>query len=248
MRTHIPALTLTHVRISPPKHTQVIKRERPDGLVLSMGGQTALNCGLELHNKGVLAKYGVKVLGTQVRALCHASNLWCGGCMHGRLGGQKGGQGGERRPALLLVCSRERRTPPVVSPACFACLLTRERRIPKTKKVDAIEASEDRQIFNDKLNEINEKIAPSITATTVAQAVTAASKIGYPCMIRSAFALGGLGSGICRDQEHLEDMAAKALSQSNQILVEKSLKGWKEVEYEVGDTSMCVHIHTRVQR
>jgi carbamoyl-phosphate synthase (ammonia) len=142
----------------------VIKRERPDGLVLSMGGQTALNCGLELHNKGVLAKYGVKVLGTQV---------------------------------------------------------------------DAIEASEDRQIFNDKLNEINEKIAPSITATTVAQAVTAAAKIGYPCMIRSAFALGGLGSGICRDQAHLEEMAAKALSLSNQILVEKSLKGWKEVEYEV---------------
>lgn len=143
---------------------QVLKRERPDGLVLSMGGQTALNCGLELHNKGVLAKYGVKVLGTQV---------------------------------------------------------------------DAIEASEDRQIFNDKLNEINEKIAPSITATSVAQAVTAAGKIGYPCMIRSAFALGGLGSGICRDQEHLEEMAAKALSMSNQILVEKSLKGWKEVEYEV---------------
>lgn len=139
---------------------KVIKRERPQGLVISMGGQTALNCGLELHHKGVLAKYGVKVLGTQI---------------------------------------------------------------------DAIEATEDRQIFSDKLNEIQEKIAPSITANTVAQALTAASKIGYPCMIRSAYALGGLGSGICRDPAHLEDMAEKALKLSSQILVEKSLKGWKEV-------------------
>jgi len=150
--------------VNPDYVEQVIKRERPDGLVLSMGGQTALNCGLELHHKGILAKYNVKVLGTQI---------------------------------------------------------------------DAIEASEDRQLFSDKLNEINEKIAPSITATTIAQALTAAEKIGYPCMIRSAYALGGLGSGICRDEAHLEEMAEKALSLSSQILVEKSLKGWKEVEYEV---------------
>lgn len=107
----------------------MIKRERPDGIVVSMGGQTALNAGCDLHHKGILKKYGVKVLGTQI---------------------------------------------------------------------EAIEATEDRQIFSDKLNEINEKIAPSITAETVAHALSAAEKIGYPCMIRSAYSLGGLGSGICR--------------------------------------------------
>lgn len=144
---------------------QVIKREKPDGIVISMGGQTALNTGCDLHHRGILKKYGVKVLGTQI---------------------------------------------------------------------DAIEATEDRQIFSDKLNEINEKIAPSITASTVAQALAAADKIGYPCMIRSAYALGGLGSGICRDPAHLEDMATKALKLSKQILVEKSLKGWKEVSRSRG--------------
>jgi carbamoyl-phosphate synthase (ammonia) len=150
--------------VTPEFIEMVIRRERPDGIVVSMGGQTALNCGVELHNSGVLAKYGVRVLGTQI---------------------------------------------------------------------DAIVATEDRQIFNDKLNEINEKLAQSFAVTTVDDAVAAAEKIKYPVMIRSAFALGGLGSGICNDEAHLRDMATKAFSLTNQVLVEKSLKGWKEIEYEV---------------
>ena len=93
--------------------------------------------------------------------------------------------------------------------------------------------TEDRQLFSNKLNEINEKIAESYTADTVEEAVEHSKKVGFPLMIRSAFALGGLGSGICTDEAHLRDMAKKALSVSPQILVEKSMKGWKEVEYEV---------------
>ena len=93
--------------------------------------------------------------------------------------------------------------------------------------------TEDRQLFSDRLNEINEKIAESYTAQTVEEAVKHAQVVKYPCMIRSAFALGGLGSGICHDEDMLRDMAKKALSVSPQILVEKSMKGWKEVEYEV---------------
>jgi len=143
---------------------EVIKREKPDGLILSMGGQTALNVGVELYEEGILDKYNVKVLGTSV---------------------------------------------------------------------ESIIATEDRGIFNDKLNEINEKLAPSFAVTNVEDAVVAAGKVGYPCMIRSAFALGGLGSGICKDEAHLRDMTAKALSGSPQILVEKSMLGWKELEYEV---------------
>ncbi|RHY26357.1 hypothetical protein DYB32_007703 [Aphanomyces invadans] len=143
---------------------QVIRRERPDGILISMGGQTALNCGVELHHKGVFEKYGVRVLGTPI---------------------------------------------------------------------SVIEATEDRQIFNDKLNEIGEKIATSRTAESVEEALAAANTIGYPVMIRSAFALGGLGSGICEDKEHLTQMAKKAFAGSPQILVERSMKGWKEVEYEV---------------
>jgi len=143
---------------------EVIKKERPEGIILSMGGQTGLNCGVELEKRGILAKYGVRVLGTQV---------------------------------------------------------------------SAIEATEDRGIFSEKLTEIGEKIAPSFAVTTVEQALEAADQIGYPCMIRAAFALGGLGSGLMPDRETLEEMARTALASSPQLLVEKSLKGWKEVEYEV---------------
>jgi len=143
---------------------QVLKRERPEGIVISMGGQTALNCGVDLEKKGLLAKYNVQVLGTQI---------------------------------------------PV------------------------IEATEDRDIFAKKLVEIDEKIAQSEAVTTVEEAVRVAHHIGFPIMIRSAFALGGLGSGICRDEAHLREMATKAFSLAPQILVEKCLKGWKEVEYEV---------------
>uniref|UniRef100_A0AAR2LW88 carbamoyl-phosphate synthase (ammonia) n=1 Tax=Pygocentrus nattereri TaxID=42514 RepID=A0AAR2LW88_PYGNA len=150
--------------VTPQFVTEVIKAERPDGILLSMGGQTALNCGVELFQSGVLQKYEVKVLGTPV---------------------------------------------------------------------ESIMATEDRQLFADKLMEINEKIAPSIAVESVADALKAADEIGYPVMLRSAYALGGLGSGLCADKQKLEETARKALAMSSQILVEKSLLGWKEVEYEV---------------
>ena len=150
--------------ITPEYVEQVIKRERPDGILISMGGQTALNCGVELHNMGILEKYGVEVMGTPI---------------------------------------------------------------------STIVATEDRKIFNEKLTEIGEKIAPSLTADTVEVAQAVAKSIGYPVMIRAAFALGGLGSGICPTEEVLIEKAKVALALSPQILVEKSLRGWKELEYEV---------------
>jgi carbamoyl-phosphate synthase (ammonia) len=143
---------------------EVIKKEKPDGIVVSMGGQTALNCAVEMYLAGTFEKYGVQVLGTPI---------------------------------------------------------------------DVVINTEDRQLFSDRLNEINEKIAESYTAESVAEALEHGKKIGYPLMIRSAYALGGLGSGICNDEEHLKIMARQALSTSSQILVERSMKGWKEVEYEV---------------
>jgi len=150
--------------VTPDFVEEIIKREKPDGIIVSMGGQTALNCAVDMHKKGIFEKHNVQVLGTQI---------------------------------------------------------------------DAVINTEDRQIFSDKLNEINEKIAESYAVESIEDAVESAKNIGYPLMIRSAFALGGLGSGICRDENHLREMAAKALSVSPQILVEKSMKGWKEVEYEV---------------
>jgi carbamoyl-phosphate synthase (ammonia) len=150
--------------VTPDFVEEIIKKEQPDGIIISMGGQTALNCAVEMYHDGIFDKYGVEVLGTPVSVV-----------------------------------------------------------------ID----TEDRQLFSDRLNEINEKIAESYTTSTVNGAVEHAKKVGYPCMIRSAFALGGLGSGICENEEHLRDMARKALSVSPQILVEKSMLGWKEVEYEV---------------
>ncbi|XP_005279740.2 carbamoyl-phosphate synthase [ammonia], mitochondrial [Chrysemys picta bellii] len=156
--------TVYFLPITPQFVTEVIKAERPDGLILGMGGQTALNCGVELFRRGVLKEYGVKVLGTSV---------------------------------------------------------------------EAIMATEDRQLFSDKLTEINEKIAPSFAVESIEDALNAAEKIGYPVMIRSAYALGGLGSGICPDKERLLDLGTKAFAVTNQILVERSVVGWKEIEYEV---------------
>ncbi|XP_049658643.1 carbamoyl-phosphate synthase [ammonia], mitochondrial [Accipiter gentilis] len=150
--------------ITPQFVIEVIKEERPDGLILGMGGQTALNCGVELFKKGVLQEYGVKVLGTSV---------------------------------------------------------------------ESIMATEDRKLFSDKLTELNEKIAPSFAAESIEDALKAAEKISYPVMIRSAYALGGLGSAICPDKESLLDLGTKAFAMTNQILVEKSVVGWKEIEYEV---------------
>ncbi|NXC98261.1 CPSM synthase, partial [Certhia familiaris] len=150
--------------ITPQFVLEVIKAERPDGLILGMGGQTALNCGVELFKQGVLQQYGVKVLGTSV---------------------------------------------------------------------ESIMATEDRKLFSDKLTELNEKIAPSFAVESVEDALKAAEQICYPVMIRSAYALGGLGSGICPDKESLLDLGTKAFAVTNQILVEKSVVGWKEIEYEV---------------
>ena len=143
---------------------RVIQKERPDGILLSFGGQTALNCGVELYKSGVLEKYGVKVLGTPVQAI-----------------------------------------------------------------ID----TEDRELFVGKLNEIGVKTIKSEACESIEQARKAAEELGYPVILRAAYALGGLGSGFCDNEEELDKLAEKAFSFSPQVLVEKSLKGWKEIEYEV---------------
>ncbi len=143
---------------------RVIEKERPDGILLAFGGQTALNCGVELYQSGVLEKYGVKVLGTPVQAIMN---------------------------------------------------------------------TEDRELFVEKLNEINVKTIKSEACANIEQARHAAASLGYPVILRAAYALGGLGSGFCDNEEELNKLAEKAFSFSPQVLVEKSLKGWKEIEYEV---------------
>ncbi len=144
--------------------TEIIKKERPDGILLAFGGQTALNCGTELYNTGVLAEYGVEVLGTSVEAIMN---------------------------------------------------------------------TEDRDLFVRKLNEIAMKTPVSQAVENMEDALAAARRIGYPVMIRSAYALGGLGSGICPDEQRFIELAESAFTFSPQILVEESLKGWKEIEFEV---------------
>jgi carbamoyl-phosphate synthase large subunit len=143
---------------------RVIEKERPQGIMLAFGGQTALNCGIKLHDKGVLEKYNVKVLGTPVQA---------------------------------------------------------------------IKDTEDRDLFVQKLNQINVKTARSFAVTNIDEAKIAVDKLSYPVIIRAAYALGGLGSGFCSNHEELEKICGNAFSFSPQVLVEESLKGWKEVEYEV---------------
>lgn len=150
--------------IQPDVVMDIIKKEKPDGIIVSMGGQTALNVGVELWRTGRLQKAGVEVLGTQI-------------------------------PVIV--------------------------------------ATEDREIFSEKLKEIGETIALSYSATNIAEAVVAANKIGYPVLIRAAYALGGLGSGFAEDDVELKDLAAKAFSTSSQILIDQDLRGWKELEYEV---------------
>lgn len=143
---------------------RVIEKERPEGIMLAFGGQTALNCGVKLFENGVLEKYNLKVLGTPVQAIMD---------------------------------------------------------------------TEDRELFVEKLNEINVKTIKSEACENVEQARKAAAELGYPVILRAAYALGGLGSGFCDNEEELDKLAEKAFSFSPQVLVEKSLKGWKEVEYEV---------------
>ena len=143
---------------------RVIQKEKPDGILLSFGGQTALNCGVELYRQGILEKYNVKVLGTPVQAIMD---------------------------------------------------------------------TEDRELFVEKLDEINVKTIKSEACENIEQTRKAAAELGYPVIIRAAYALGGLGSGFADNEEKLNKLAEKAFSFSPQVLVEKSLKGWKEIEYEV---------------
>ena len=143
---------------------RVIAKERPDGILLSFGGQTALNCGVELYKSGVLERYGIKVLGTPMQAI-----------------------------------------------------------------ID----TEDREKFVQRLDEIGVKTIRSEAVCNNSQARRAATQLGYPVIIRAAYALGGLGSGFCNNEQELDELCEKAFSYSSQLLVEKSLKGWKEIEYEV---------------
>ena len=143
---------------------RVIQKEQPDGILLAFGGQTALNCGVELYKSGILEKYNVRVLGTPVQAIMD---------------------------------------------------------------------TEDRELFVEKLKEINVKTIKSEACEDIEHCRKAAAELGYPVIIRAAYALGGLGSGFCDNEEELDKLAEKAFSFSPQVLVEKSLKGWKEIEYEV---------------
>ena len=150
--------------VTPEFVERIIEKERPDGILLSFGGQTALNCGVKLYEKGVLEKYGVKVLGTPVQAI-----------------------------------------------------------------ID----TEDRDLFVKRLDKIGVKTIKSHACSTVEEVQKAAHELGFPVILRAAYALGGLGSGFCDNEEELLAQAEEAFSFSPQVLVEKSLKGWKEIEYEV---------------
>lgn len=150
--------------VTPDFVERIIEKEKPDGLLLAFGGQTALNCGIALHRSGVIKKHGIQVLGTPVEAIIQ---------------------------------------------------------------------TEDRELFANKLGEINVKTPKSIAVTTMEDALKASETIGFPLIVRAAFTLGGQGSGFCDNRNELMQLANKAFSYSSQILVEESLKGWKEVEYEV---------------
>jgi len=150
--------------ITPYFVERVIEKEKPDGVLLSFGGQTALNCGIDAYRKGIFAKHGVKILGTPIESVIN---------------------------------------------------------------------TEDRAEFVRKLDEINVKTIQSFAVNSLEDARLSAEKLGYPVIIRAGFALGGQGSGFCTNEKELDELANKAFSHSVQILVEKSLKGWKEIEYEV---------------
>jgi len=150
--------------VTPEFVTQVIKRERPDGVLCTFGGQTALNCGCQLDEQGVFAKYGVRVLGTPIQAII---------------------------------------------------------------------TTEDRELFAKAVEHCGYRVAESSCCSTIEEAVKAGERIGYPVLVRAAFALGGLGSGFASDEKELRQLVQAALVNSPQVIVDKSLKGWKEVEYEV---------------
>lgn len=162
--SHALADEIYYLPVTPEYITYIIERERPDGILLTFGGQTGLNVGVQLDKMGVFDRYGVKVLGTPIKTL---------------------------------------------------------------------ETSEDRDLFAQALKQIDIPIAESIAVETVDDALAAAKDIGYPIIVRSAYSLGGLGSGFAANEQELRDLSSQSLSLAPQILVEKSLKGWKEVEYEV---------------
>ena len=153
-----------YLPVTPYFVEEVMKKEKPEGILLAFGGQTALNCGTKLYEAGTLEKYNVEVLGTPVQSI-----------------------------------------------------------------ID----TEDREIFANKLKEIDVKTPISVAVTNVEDALKASDKIGFPIIVRAAYTLGGMGSGFCQNKKELIERAENAFSYSNQILVEESLKGWKEVEYEV---------------
>ena len=140
----------------------MIQAERPDGVLLTFGGQTALNCGVAMQRKGMFEKYRVKILGTSIQSIIE---------------------------------------------------------------------TEDRKIFAERINQINEKVAPSRAVTSIEEALQAASQLGYPVMARAAFSLGGLGSGFANTEEELKTLAQQALAHSSQLIIDKSLQGWKEVGF-----------------
>ncbi len=142
----------------------MIECERPDGVLLTFGGQTALNCGVELDQLGVFTKYGVKILGTPISSI-----------------------------------------------------------------ID----SEDRKLFANRIAEIGEKVAPSMIVSSVEEAVQCARQLGYPVLARAAYALGGLGSGFANNDQELLRLTKTSFAHSSQVILDKSLKGWKEIEYKV---------------
>lgn len=146
--------------ILPDYVEQVIQAERPDGVLLTFGGQTALNCGVQLQRKGIFEKYEIKILGTPIESIIE---------------------------------------------------------------------TEDRKLFADRINEIKEKVAPSCAVYSIHEALEAAEKLGYPVMARAAFSLGGLGSGFANTKDELKILAQQALAHSSQLIIDKSLQGWKEV-------------------
>ncbi|KAF2187793.1 carbamoyl-phosphate synthase [Zopfia rhizophila CBS 207.26] len=162
--SHVLADEIYYLPVTPEYVEYVIQKEKPDGIFLSFGGQTALNLGVNMNKMGIFEKYGVKVLGTSIKTL---------------------------------------------------------------------ETSEDRDLFARALDEIDIPIAKSIAVSSIDEALDAAEKVGYPIIVRAAYALGGLGSGFANNPEELRNLSARSLTLSPQILVEKSLKGWKEAEYEV---------------
>ncbi|KAL1303645.1 hypothetical protein AAFC00_007002 [Neodothiora populina] len=162
--SHVLADEIYYLPVTPEYVTYVIEKERPDGVFLSFGGQTALNLGVQMDQMGIFDRYGVRVLGTSIQTL---------------------------------------------------------------------KTSEDRDLFASALKEINIPIAESIAVGTIDEALAAAETVGYPIIVRAAYALGGLGSGFANNPEELRNLSARSLTLSPQILVEKSLKGWKEAEYEV---------------